>query len=72
VPVYRVFEFFFLDIAGSAAGQTLQLCVAPPFVAGGQQPFVMPSHIPFLQPPIPAIRPIPVPGSNTLFNTKFP
>uniref|UniRef100_A0A2K1R7Z6 Uncharacterized protein n=1 Tax=Populus trichocarpa TaxID=3694 RepID=A0A2K1R7Z6_POPTR len=56
---------------GSAAGQTLQLCVAPPFVAGGQQPFVMPSHIPFLQPPIPAIRPIPVPGSNT-FNTKFP
>ncbi|XP_073268657.1 uncharacterized protein [Populus alba] len=57
---------------GSAAGQTLQLCVAPPFVAGGQQPFVMPSHIPFLQPPIPAIRPIPVPGSNTLFNTKFP
>ncbi|KAG6794020.1 hypothetical protein POTOM_003253 [Populus tomentosa] len=57
---------------GSAAGQTLQLCVAPPFVAGGQQPFVMPSHIPFLQPPIPAIRPNPVPGSNTLFNTKFP
>ncbi|XP_011013194.1 PREDICTED: uncharacterized protein LOC105117280 isoform X3 [Populus euphratica] len=57
---------------GSAAGQTLQLCVAPPFVAGGHQPFVMPSHIPFLQPPIPAIHPIPVPGSNTLFNTKFP
>ncbi|KAL9383130.1 hypothetical protein Peur_023453 [Populus x canadensis] len=56
---------------GGAAGQTLQLCVTPPFV-GGQQPFVEPSHIPFLQPPIPAIRPIPVPGSNTLFGTKFP
>jgi hypothetical protein len=49
----------------------LQLCVTPPFV-GGQQPFVEPSQIPFLQPPIPAIRPIPVPGSNTLFGTKFP
>ncbi|KAG6756607.1 hypothetical protein POTOM_040042 [Populus tomentosa] len=56
---------------GGAAGQTLQLCVTPPFV-GGQQPFVEPSHIPYLQPPIPAIRPIPVPGSNTLFGTKFP
>ncbi|XP_052301208.1 uncharacterized protein LOC7454436 isoform X5 [Populus trichocarpa] len=56
---------------GGAAGQTLQLCVTPPFV-GGQQPFVEPSQIPFLQPPIPAIRPIPVPGSNTLFGTKFP
>ncbi|XP_034912817.1 uncharacterized protein [Populus alba] len=56
---------------GGAAGQTLQLCVTPPFV-GGQQPFLEPSHIPYLQPPIPAIRPIPVPGSNTLFGTKFP
>ncbi|KAJ6753560.1 POLYADENYLATE-BINDING PROTEIN INTERACTING PROTEIN [Salix purpurea] len=57
---------------GRAAGQTLHLCVTPPFVADGQQPFVAPSHVPFFQPPIPAIRPIPVPGSNTFFNTKFP
>ncbi|XP_020534461.1 polyadenylate-binding protein-interacting protein 4 isoform X2 [Jatropha curcas] len=57
---------------GSAAGQALQLCAPPPFVAGGQQSFAMPSHIPLLQPPIPANRPIPVPGSNALFGAKFP
>ncbi|XP_021677011.2 uncharacterized protein LOC110662365 isoform X3 [Hevea brasiliensis] len=52
---------------GSAGGQALQLCAPPAFVAGGQQPFAMPSHIPLLQPPIPANRPVPVPGSNALF-----
>ncbi|OAY28514.1 uncharacterized protein LOC110602412 isoform X3 [Manihot esculenta] len=57
---------------GTAAGQALQLCAPPPFGAGGQQPFAMPSHIPLLQPPIPANRPVPVPGSNALFGAKFP
>ncbi|KAF2288754.1 hypothetical protein GH714_012246 [Hevea brasiliensis] len=57
---------------GSAGGQALQLCAPPAFVAGGQQPFAMPSHIPLLQPPIPANRPVPVPGSNALCGTKFP
>ncbi|XP_010276068.1 PREDICTED: uncharacterized protein LOC104610912 isoform X2 [Nelumbo nucifera] len=59
---------------GSAAGQALQLCVAPPFVAAaaGQQPFAVQSHIPFSQPPFPAIRPIPVSGPNGFFSSKFP
>ncbi|XP_065862369.1 uncharacterized protein [Euphorbia lathyris] len=58
---------------GSAAGQALQLCAPPPFLASGQQPpFAMPSHIPLLQHPIPANRTIPVPGPNSLFGTKFP
>ncbi|KAF5728400.1 hypothetical protein HS088_TW21G00547 [Tripterygium wilfordii] len=52
-------------------GQALQLCVAPPFVANGQQPFAVPSHIPLLQHPIPANTPMPLPGSNALFNNKF-
>ncbi|KAK1440060.1 hypothetical protein QVD17_05885 [Tagetes erecta] len=39
---------------GTAAGQPLQLCVAPPFIGGGgQPPFVLPSHIPVSQPPYP-------------------
>ncbi|KAH9651678.1 SM-ATX domain-containing protein [Citrus sinensis] len=57
---------------GNAAGQALQLCIPSPMVAGGLQPFPVPSHIPVLQPPIPANRPIPVPGSNGLYSTKFP
>ncbi|XP_044497770.1 polyadenylate-binding protein-interacting protein 4-like [Mangifera indica] len=59
---------------GTAAGQALQLCVPSPLVAGGLQPFAVPNHthIPVLQPPIPANRPIPVPGSNGLYSTKFP
>lgn len=57
---------------GNSAGQALQLCVPSPLVAGGLQPFTVPSHIPVLQPPIPANRPIPVPGSNGLYSTKFP
>lgn len=57
---------------GSVPSQALQLCVPPPVLANGQQPFAVPSHIPLVQPPFPANRPIPVPGSNALFNTKFP
>ncbi|KAF5727962.1 hypothetical protein HS088_TW21G00102 [Tripterygium wilfordii] len=52
-------------------GQALQLCMPPPFVASGQQPFAVPSHIPLLQHPIPGNSPMPLPGSNALFNTKF-
>ena len=58
-------------IAGNAPGQALQLCVPQPFIASGQQPLAVPSHIPFLQPPVPANRPIQVPGSNGLFSTKL-
>ncbi|OMP05348.1 hypothetical protein CCACVL1_01939 [Corchorus capsularis] len=57
---------------GTAPGQALQLCVPQPFMAGGQQPVAVPNHIPFLQPPFPANRPIQVPGSNGLFSAKLP
>ncbi|KAJ8754609.1 hypothetical protein K2173_010700 [Erythroxylum novogranatense] len=54
------------------AGQALQLCMPQPFVAGGQQSFALTSHIPVLQHPVPANRPIGVSGSTTTFSTKFP
>ncbi|KAI7981751.1 Polyadenylate-binding protein-interacting protein 4 [Camellia lanceoleosa] len=60
---------------GSAGAQALQLCLTPPFIASGQQqPFAVQSNIPLPvpQPPFPVIRPIPVPGSTGIFNTKFP
>ncbi|XP_044473144.1 polyadenylate-binding protein-interacting protein 4-like isoform X2 [Mangifera indica] len=59
---------------GTAAGQAVQLCVPFPLMAGGPQPFAVPTHthIPVLQPPIPTNRPISVPGSNGLYSTKFP
>ncbi|XWS27851.1 hypothetical protein CRYUN_Cryun25bG0015000 [Craigia yunnanensis] len=57
---------------GNAPGQALQLCVPQPFIARGQQPLAVPSHIPFLQPQFPANCPIQVPGSNGLFSTKLP
>ncbi|KAK1440059.1 hypothetical protein QVD17_05884 [Tagetes erecta] len=57
---------------GTAAGQPLQLCVAPPFIGGGgQPPFVLPSHIPVSQPPYPVMRPITVPGTNGFLVSKF-
>ncbi|XP_039018142.1 uncharacterized protein LOC120149418 [Hibiscus syriacus] len=57
---------------GSAAGQAFQLCVPQPFIAGGQQPLAVPSHIPFLQPRFPVNHPIQVPGSNGIFSAKLP
>ncbi|XP_052486529.1 uncharacterized protein LOC105768416 isoform X2 [Gossypium raimondii] len=57
---------------GSAPDQALQLCVPQPFIAGGQPPLTVPSHIPYLQPPFPVNRPIQIPGSNGLFSTKLP
>ncbi|KAJ9562620.1 hypothetical protein OSB04_007780 [Centaurea solstitialis] len=57
---------------GTGAAQALQLCATPPFIAaGGQAPFVLPSHIPISQPPYPVIRPISVPGSNGFLVSKF-
>ncbi|XP_050217958.1 uncharacterized protein LOC126668814 [Mercurialis annua] len=56
---------------GSAAGHASPICAPPPLMAGVQQPFAMPNHIPLLQPHIPANCPIPVPGCNGFFATKF-
>lgn len=52
------------------AAHALQLCMAPPHLAGGQPPFAVPSHIPFSQ-PFPAVVHVPVPGGNTVFGSKF-
>ncbi|KAG4203949.1 hypothetical protein ERO13_A04G017100v2 [Gossypium hirsutum] len=57
---------------GSAPDQALQFCVPQPFIAGGQPPLAVPSHIPYLQPPFPVNCPIQIPGSNGLFSTKLP
>ncbi|KAL4333828.1 hypothetical protein GQ457_07G013500 [Hibiscus cannabinus] len=57
---------------GSAPGQALQLCVPQPFIAGGQPPLAVPSHIPYLHTPYPVNRPVQIPGSNGLFSTKLP
>lgn len=66
----KLFLIFFVN-AGSPASQALPLCVPPPFIATGHQPFAVPSHIPTFQPPFPANRPIPVPGSNSLYTAKL-
>ena len=66
----EAFVIFFVN-AGSPASQALPLCVPPPFIATGHQPFAVPSHIPTFQPPFPANRPIPVPGSNSLYAAKL-
>ncbi|KAI3456936.1 hypothetical protein Pfo_013599 [Paulownia fortunei] len=56
---------------GNASAQALQLCMTPPIVANGPQPYVMPSSIPISQPLFPVVRPIAVPGSNGFLSTKF-
>ncbi|KAF7831371.1 ataxin-2-like protein isoform X2 [Senna tora] len=56
---------------GGTIGQAMPLCVPPPVLASGQQPFALPNHIPLLQPSFPATRPIPVPGPNGFYGTKF-
>ncbi|KAE8680216.1 DEA(D/H)-box RNA helicase family protein isoform 1 [Hibiscus syriacus] len=57
---------------GSATGQAFQHCVPQPFIAGGQQPLAVPSHILFLQPHFPVNHPIQFPGSNGIFSAKLP
>ncbi|KAK4439804.1 Polyadenylate-binding protein-interacting protein 4 [Sesamum alatum] len=56
---------------GTASAQALQLCMAPPILASGPQPFVMPSSIPIQQPLFPVLRPVAVPGANGFLSTKF-
>ncbi|XP_042520239.1 polyadenylate-binding protein-interacting protein 3 isoform X3 [Macadamia integrifolia] len=58
---------------GSGTAPALHLCVAPPsIVAGGQHPFAIPTPIQLSQSPFPTIQPVPVPGANGLFGSKFP
>lgn len=70
-PLLTPHQVQFPKHQGNAASQALPLYVPPPFIASGQQPFAVPSHIPTFQPPFPANRPIPVPGSNSLYNAKL-
>ncbi|XP_050246943.1 polyadenylate-binding protein-interacting protein 4 [Quercus robur] len=70
-PLLTPHQVQFPKHQGSPASQALPLCVPPPFIATGHQPFAVPSHIPTFQPPFPANRPIPVPGSNSLYSAKL-
>lgn len=70
-PLLTPHQVQFPKHQGSPASQALPLCVPPPFIATGHQPFAVPSHIPTFQPPFPANRPIPVPGSNSLYTAKL-
>ncbi|XP_027342548.1 uncharacterized protein LOC113855208 isoform X2 [Abrus precatorius] len=56
---------------GGTIGQAMPVCVPPPVLTSGQQPFALQSHIPLLQPGFPVPRPISVPGPNGFYGTKF-
>ncbi|KAL9319792.1 hypothetical protein ACSQ67_011631 [Phaseolus vulgaris] len=56
---------------GGAMGPAMPVCVPPPVLTGGHQPFALQSHIPLLQPGFPVTRPISVPGPNGFYGTKF-
>ncbi|KAJ1407919.1 Ataxin 2, SM domain [Sesbania bispinosa] len=56
---------------GGTVGQAMPVCVPPPVLTSGQQPFALQSHIPLLQPGFPVTRPISVPGPNGFYGTKF-
>jgi len=49
----------------------MPVCVPPPVLTSGHQPFALQSHIPVLQPGFPVTRPISVPGPNGFYGTKF-
>lgn len=55
----------------STTAQALQFCSTPPFVAAGQQPFTVPSHLPISQQHFPVIHPMPFTGSNGFLGSKF-
>ncbi|XP_031116396.1 uncharacterized protein LOC116020072 [Ipomoea triloba] len=56
---------------GNATTQTLPVCMTPPFIAGAQQTYTIPSQIPISHPSFPVLRPMQVPGSNGFFSPKF-
>lgn len=71
IPLFTPHQVHLPKHQGSTAAQALQWCSTPPYIAAGQQPFAVPSHIPISQPHFPIIRPIPVPGSNGFLGSKF-
>ncbi|CAJ1964151.1 unnamed protein product [Sphenostylis stenocarpa] len=56
---------------GGTIGPAMPVCVPPPVLTSGHQPFALQSHIPLLQPGFPLTRPISVPGPNGFYGTKF-
>ncbi|KAG8386132.1 hypothetical protein BUALT_Bualt03G0117200 [Buddleja alternifolia] len=70
-PHLNPHQVHFSKHQGNASAQAVQLCLTPPIIANGPQPFVMPSSSPISQPLFPVLRPIPVPGSNGYLSTKF-
>ncbi|KAK4275862.1 hypothetical protein QN277_018876 [Acacia crassicarpa] len=70
-PLLNMNQVQFPKQQGGTVGQVMPLCVPPPVLATGQQPFALQNHIPVLQPSLPATRPIPVLGLNGFYGTKF-
>ncbi|QCD78335.1 uncharacterized protein LOC114189137 [Vigna unguiculata] len=56
---------------GGTIGPAMPVCVPPPVLTSGHQPFAFQSHIPLLQSGFPVTRPISVPGPNGFYGTKF-
>ncbi|KAK7333520.1 hypothetical protein VNO80_30295 [Phaseolus coccineus] len=56
---------------GGTMGPAMPVCVPPPVLTSGHQPFALQGHIPLLQPGFPVTRPISVPGPNGFYGTKF-
>lgn len=71
IPLFSPHQMHLPKHQGSTAAQSLQWCSSPPYLAAGQQPFAVPSHIPISQPHFPVIRPIPVSGTNGFLGSKF-
>ncbi|KAL8098625.1 uncharacterized protein LOC141686960 isoform X1 [Apium graveolens] len=71
IPLFAQQQIHLPKHQGSTAAQSLQWCSSPPYIAGGQQPFAVSSHIPISQPHFPVIRPIPVSGTNGFLGSKF-
>ncbi|XP_072955352.1 uncharacterized protein [Typha angustifolia] len=65
-PILNPFQASMQKLQGTVS----QFCATPPIIAGGDQPLVMPSHVPYSQ-PFPAVRPIMVPCANRMFISKF-
>ncbi|CAH9052497.1 unnamed protein product [Cuscuta epithymum] len=56
---------------GNTATQTFPLRVAPPFIAGAQQTYTLPSQVRLSHPSFPLMRLVQIPGSNGVFSSKF-
>lgn len=71
IPLFTPHQIHLPKHQGSTAAQSLQWCSSAPYIASGQQPFAVPSHIPTSQHHFPVICPVPVSGTNGFLGSKF-